>query len=230
MIRKNTPPFFLRISKFELFCIIVAKKWGLFKHGNIPFYWVISGKTRTRVFQNITEETTGNLTATIISHCEDFFGRPASPERRFQYPTFCRWIVCISRYGTFYESSSNRYLILSRGQQDQALKKHSGAKCTEHSTDVLDGLCLCTNLVHYRFKLFSKGKPCIDIHEVRIELVQLTQFSSFRHISVHNFMTSLHPVTSVLPARKISHILGQTPPTLEPVYRRLASNSQPLFV
>ena len=43
-------------------------------------------------------------------------------------------------------------------------------------------------------------------------------------------MTSLHPVASVLAARKMSHILGQTPPTLEPVYRRLASNSRPLFV
>ena len=44
----------------------------------------------SKEFQNITEETTGNFTATIISDCEDFFGRPASPEKRFQYPTFCR--------------------------------------------------------------------------------------------------------------------------------------------
>ena len=31
---------FLRISKFELFWIIVAKKWGLFKHKIILLYWV----------------------------------------------------------------------------------------------------------------------------------------------------------------------------------------------
>ena len=34
----------------------------------------------SKEFQNITEETTGNFTDTIISDCEDFFGRLASVE------------------------------------------------------------------------------------------------------------------------------------------------------
>ena len=236
------------------------KKWGSFKHGNIPFYWVkvrpISGKTWdkslepsdviscakhsrssqqtaewlriSKQFQNITEVTTGKFSGTIISDCKDFFGRLASAERRFQYRTFCCRIVCISRYGTFYESSS-KVSPFELWPARSSLKRHYDAKCTEHSTDVLDGLCLCTNLVHCRFKLSSKGKPCIDAPEVRIVL-QLIQFSFFIHISMHSVWRHFTQwLLFWLRGKCRMHILGQTP-TLEPIYRRLASNSRPLFV
>ena len=64
--------------------------------------------------------------------------------------------------GTFYESSSNRQLLLSGGQQDQAFLKNIPVRNARNSVPMSQTACLCTNLVHCRFKLFSKGKPCID--------------------------------------------------------------------
>ena len=85
-----------------------------------------------------------------------------------------------------------------------------------HSTDVLDGLCLCTNLVHCRLKLFSKGIPCIDTRSQDCVGATNTIFF-FLPLVRTQLITSLYTLASVLAAWKMSHILGKTPPTLEPL-------------
>ena len=139
---------------------------------------------------------------------------------------FCRRIVCIIRYGTFYESSSNRYLVLSHGQQDHALKTF---RCEIHGTQYqclrqpvsLHKLPIQTLFQGKTVHRYTRSQDCVGATNT------VFFFPPYLRAQIK---TSLHPVASVLAARKMSHILGQTPPTLELVYRRLASNSRPIFV
>ena len=103
------------------------------------------------------------------------------------------------------------------------LKKHSGAKCTELSTDVFAQILSTadSNSFPRENRASIHPKDCVGATN------SIFFFPPYLRAQL---MTSLHPVASVLAARKMSHILGQTPPTLEPVYRRLASHSWPLFV
>ena len=231
---KKAPPCFLRISKFELLCIIVAKKLGFFKHGNIPFYWVkvgpISGKTwdkslgsrdviscakhsrssqqtaeRLRIskgFHNTTEETTGNFTTTIMSDCEDFFARPASPVELFALigtaPSMSP-LLTVSPFESWPARSSEMH-----GTQCRCLRR----------TEPLRKACPLPTQTLFQGKTvhrYTRSQDCVGA------TITNFFFPPYLHAQL---MTSLH----------LSHILGQTPPTLEPVYRRLASNSRPLFV
>ena len=139
----------------------------------------------SKEFQNITEETTGNFTDTIISDWEDFFGRLASVERRFQYLTFCCWIVCISRYSTFYESSSNSisfWVLASKIKPWKTFwyKMHGTQYRCLRQTVSLHKSCPLP------IQTLFQGKTMHRYTRSKIVLVQLTQFSSFRHISMHS--------------------------------------------
>ena len=78
-----------------------------------------------------------------------------------------------------------------------SLEKHSGSKCMEHNTDVLDRLCLCTNLVHYRFSNSLPRENHASIHP-KSDCVGATNTVFFFPPYLHaQRMTSLHPVASV---------------------------------
>ena len=83
---------------------------------------------------------------------------------------------------------------------------------------------------------YTPSQDCVGVTNIILSrdasdtrFVAHSSFSSFPHIFVH-VRHCPQRNWPPLAARKLSHILGQTPATLVPVFRWLASISQPLFV
>ena len=147
-----------------------------------------------------------------MSDCEDFFARPASPVELFALigtaPSMSP-LLTVSPFESWPARSSEMH-----GTQCRCLRR----------TEPLRKACPLPTQTLFQGKTvhrYTRSQDCVGATNT------IFFFPPYLRAQL---MTSLHPVASVLAARKMSHILGQTPPTLEPVYRRLASNSRPLFV
>ena len=86
----------------------------------VVIYGYVSKKAGAE-FQNITENTifkTRNFTAAIISDCERTSVEDTSPERRFHYRTFCRWIVCIRQWSAQYSRAFYSFVEVLKQNED----------------------------------------------------------------------------------------------------------------